>query len=257
MPDVIQGLIIMEPSRFSECVHIGEVAKRIAGYIGDKLPPEFDMIVETFCKLPRHTTLHQIFTELESRGISYEAIKKTMDLLVKYGLVQKLHLESGDVYEPYMHGRHHIHYICVNCGRIYEDSDGDIDSVITNLARRKFGFTPFYSRVNVYGMCGECARHEREPVPLNYLSSGRSGIIESINGGKAVKNRLYAMGLKIGRRIEIVNNVGSVIIAIDGNRVAIGQGMAQKIRVRPIDIEDLKFQDKKSRSHGDSEITEE
>ena len=49
-------------------------------------------------------------------------------------------------------------------------------------------------------------------------------------------NRLASMGLSAGKTVTIVRNSGEgpVIVDLDGSRIAVGRGMAEKIFVEPI-----------------------
>jgi ferrous iron transport protein A len=54
-------------------------------------------------------------------------------------------------------------------------------------------------------------------------------------GGRMLRARLLAMGLNLGREIEILqNNRGLIIVGINGGRVALGRGISQKILAEPV-----------------------
>ncbi len=57
--------------------------------------------------------------------------------------------------------------------------------------------------------------------------------IHSIRGGIKIQERLLSMGIVIGDKLEILQrqNKGAVLISKEGNRFALGGGMAQKINV--------------------------
>ena len=68
------------------------------------------------------------------------------------------------------------------------------------------------------------------------MDSGQSGTVIEIAGGHGLANRLYALGIRPGKRITKVSSMfarGPVIIQVDRAEVAIGFGMANKIVVRP------------------------
>ncbi len=69
-------------------------------------------------------------------------------------------------------------------------------------------------------------------VSLLDLDPGDSGRVVNINAGWNGTKRLYEMGLNTGARFRVVkNDTGPVIIALSGNKLAIGRGLAQKISV--------------------------
>lgn len=70
------------------------------------------------------------------------------------------------------------------------------------------------------------------------LADARPGshlILDSINAGTRLKERLLSMGFPIGHTFFVQhNNRGSVVIGSDSNRVAIGKGMAMKLLVSQV-----------------------
>ena len=62
------------------------------------------------------------------------------------------------------------------------------------------------------------------------LSKGDTGKVKRINAGRGATKRLYEMGLNTGASVKVVkNNNGPVIVSLNGNKVALGRGLAQKI----------------------------
>lgn len=73
---------------------------------------------------------------------------------------------------------------------------------------------------------------------LQNLSEIPAGIrvrLNAINGGKMLKRRLMSLGICIGTEFEIVNQRNNgVVLARDGNRVALGAGVIDKLLVEKI-----------------------
>ena len=70
--------------------------------------------------------------------------------------------------------------------------------------------------------------------PLEHLlaefPAGRRVRITGHRGGRMLRARLLAMGLNLGREVEIIqNNRGLIIVGVNGGRVALGRGISQKI----------------------------
>jgi Fur family ferric uptake transcriptional regulator len=61
-------------------------------------------------------------------------------------------------------------------------------------------------------------------------------LIKGFNGGARARLRLLTMGLRVGDRIEVINNMGQgqLVIAVDFKRLVLGRGLAQKIIVTPL-----------------------
>ncbi len=70
---------------------------------------------------------------------------------------------------------------------------------------------------------------------LDEIPVGRRVRITGHRGGRMLRARLLAMGLNLGREVEILqNNRGLIIVGINGGRVALGKGISQKILAEPV-----------------------
>ena len=71
---------------------------------------------------------------------------------------------------------------------------------------------------------------------LTEAKQGAKLVMISIAGGMGAEKRLAEMGLYPGEQIKIINNSGTgpVTIGIKGTKLALGQGLAQKILVREV-----------------------
>lgn len=72
-------------------------------------------------------------------------------------------------------------------------------------------------------------------LPLGLLSEGQVAEIVAVPGadGEACASRAEAMGLRIGRRVVMLNNCGGpVLVKVDESRIAVDRGVAMKIKVR-------------------------
>lgn len=73
-------------------------------------------------------------------------------------------------------------------------------------------------------------------APLSAITAGQTVELVSIEGGRRLRKRLADLGLGVGERVRVVQNppVGPLILAVkEDARIAIGRGMARKMRVRP------------------------
>ena len=65
--------------------------------------------------------------------------------------------------------------------------------------------------------------------------AGHRVVITGYRGGRMLRARLLAMGLNLGREVEVIrNNRGLIIVGINGGRVALGRGISQKILTQPV-----------------------
>ena len=69
-----------------------------------------------------------------------------------------------------------------------------------------------------------------EKRSLSSLKKNESGIIYEIAGGCSSRNRLCELGLNRGVSVQIVkNDIGPLILNMQGHKLAIGKGLADKI----------------------------
>jgi ferrous iron transport protein A len=89
----------------------------------------------------------------------------------------------------------------------------------------RHGFIPFRHRFIPEG----------ELVTLARLQPGQGGVVVEILGRHRLTERLAALGIRPGKRITKVSSMlmrGPVTIQVDSAQVAIGFGMAIKIKVK-------------------------
>ena len=71
---------------------------------------------------------------------------------------------------------------------------------------------------------------------LSKVPVGHKIRLNAIHGGKALTRRLLALGISLGSEFEVINHRGDgVVLARDGNRVALGSGISNKLFVETID----------------------
>jgi len=66
------------------------------------------------------------------------------------------------------------------------------------------------------------------------LTSGETGVIRQINGGRGLIRRLHSLGIHEKVKVKKVSNAilrGPVVISINNREIALGRGMAAKIYV--------------------------
>jgi Fe2+ transport system protein FeoA len=68
---------------------------------------------------------------------------------------------------------------------------------------------------------------------LSRVDQGKEVTLVRISGGRGIRSKLYSMGLVPGSAFTVLSRGrrGPVILSIKDARLAIGQGMAQKIFV--------------------------
>jgi ferrous iron transport protein A len=71
---------------------------------------------------------------------------------------------------------------------------------------------------------------------LGLVPKGKRARIVEIRGGQKVTRRLLSLGLRVGSEVEVLHHRGhGVVVASDGNRIALGGGVADKLLMQLIE----------------------
>lgn len=112
-------------------------------------------IAEVFFAGDKHLSLGEILdlTKEKRGGIGYATVYRTMRLLADAGFASEHKFgEAQTRYEPAVDGEHHDHLICLDCGRILEFEDPEIESAQERAARSR-GFEVVSHKHEIYVHC--------------------------------------------------------------------------------------------------------
>lgn len=71
---------------------------------------------------------------------------------------------------------------------------------------------------------------------LGEILVGQKVRLVAVDGGRQLVRRLLSLGLCIGSEVEVLHHRGhGVVVARAGNRVALGKGIAEKLRAEVLD----------------------
>jgi Fur family ferric uptake transcriptional regulator len=123
-------------------------------------------ILDILSRTSKHMSAKEIFTSLLENypGISLSTVYRTLDLLSRMGLIQRLDIGDGQIRYEYRSNEkkdHHHHFICKKCGKIVDYSDfidEELDLIKKaeeNLAR-KYHFIVHDHNIEFYGLCKDC-----------------------------------------------------------------------------------------------------
>ena len=138
---------------------------------GLKTTRQREEILNIFLNSPGHKNLSQIYAQVAKVNpkIGYTTVYRTLKLLTRLGLADQRKFVDGETrYEPTSQGNHHDHLICLDCGKIIEFEDQDLEALQNTVAQRH-RFKVFNHRMELYGRCAQCnqkkkpaAKKERE-----------------------------------------------------------------------------------------------
>jgi Fur family ferric uptake transcriptional regulator len=193
------------------------------------------LILEAFLGTTEHLSVKTVREQLETMGHDLDAdfIGETLDLLCRYGYAYKKEFEGQEVQYEHRHiGWHHDHLICAECGKIQEFNNPEIEALQRQIARSR-NFTLLHHNMELYGICAGCRKQRRPVLPLSFVLPGEQVVIDRLEGGSQVQQRLADMGLTPGTTIEVIkaSGPGPIIVAFRGSRLALGRGLSQKVLV--------------------------
>ena len=91
-------------------------------------------------KSKEHRNADEIYFSVlkKKTKVSRATVYRTIDVLVKHGLVKKIDgVESGSLYENKLDREHHYHMICLETGKIIEFYNKELENLQDKIAREK------------------------------------------------------------------------------------------------------------------------
>ncbi len=129
-----------------------------------------DHIVDAFLAQPDHVSIEELLARVRERdpAIGYATVYRTLKLLSESGVANERRFGDGLTrYELADDETHHDHLICVECQRIVEFEEPEVERLQDEIAR-KHGFAVRWHKHELYGVCPECQRRQasaRESKP--------------------------------------------------------------------------------------------
>ncbi|MDA8142027.1 MAG: transcriptional repressor [Desulfobacteraceae bacterium] len=205
-------------------------------------------VLEVFLGTEHHVTSQELDSLLRQNGYHFsgEFIQQTIDLMCRYGFAQANRFDDGQIRYEHRHlGQHHDHLICTKCQKIIEFENHTLEQLQRQIAA-SHGFHILQHKMELYGICRECIGLRDQVLTLDMAKPGERLKVVAFSGGAQSKLRLVSMGLRVGDEIEVITNIhkGQVVVACDFNRLVLGQGLAQKVRVSPLTLAGKEMQHK-------------
>lgn len=119
-------------------------------------------ILEIFQKsVVRHMTAEDVYRELlndNSRDVGLATVYRVLTQFEQAGILSRTHFESGKAIFEINEGKHHDHLLCLDCGRVEEFVDPEIERRQKKIAT-EHGFVLQEHSLALYATC------KREPCP--------------------------------------------------------------------------------------------
>ncbi len=102
----------------------------------------------------RHMTAEDVFRVLldERTDIGLATVYRVLTQFEQAGILLRSHFESGKAVYELNEGQHHDHLVCLDCGRVEEFYDAEIEKRQHDVARAK-GFDIADHALSLYAHC--------------------------------------------------------------------------------------------------------
>ncbi len=118
-----------------------------------------EVVADVVFSTTEHLSVEEIEARLKERGerIGKATIYRTMEILVRSGLVEEHDFGEGFKRYEHLFGQQpvHEHLICTHCGKVIEFQSPEVIRVQEETARQH-GFLPVRHRLAIYGLCADC-----------------------------------------------------------------------------------------------------
>lgn len=151
-----------------------QVRESLQGFLSGKglrRTVQREAIIEAAFSTKEHYTAEELLVMARKieKSVSRATVYRTLPLLVESGLLHELNLGSDTkVYDPnFVEHPTHNHLICVDCNKIIEFEDTNME-LLENCISRRLGFSPASKAVKIEGHCDELklkgtCRNRRRP----------------------------------------------------------------------------------------------
>jgi Fur family ferric uptake transcriptional regulator len=160
---------------------------------GLRLTKQREALVTLIFRNDDHFRPEELLAKLRTSdgSVSRATIYRTISLLVESGMLREISLGGGErLYDPnFLKSPHHNHLICVDCRKIVEFEDPNID-IMQNCITRRLGFSPTQKAIRIEGSCDM----------LRLLGTCKN--FRGVKGGKGMK------GSNVRQRKATVRNAG-------------------------------------------------
>ena len=125
---------------------------------GMKITRPREIVVKEALAVKGHLTADDLWSRVRKKdsAASKATVYRTLQLLTQSRLIEPRDFEQGKLYYEQMVGhKHHDHLICLECGKITEFENLEIEELQEKVAK-KYNFTIASHSHKMYGTCARC-----------------------------------------------------------------------------------------------------
>lgn len=122
------------------------------------------LILNTFLKTSQHVSVEDVYRMVnrDKRQVGYATVHRTMKLISGCGLAREVMFDDGIArFENIRGRRHHHHLVCTRCRRVIEFTSEVMDRVEQDIVT-KHRFRPLSHHYEIFGLCWECRKKDRD-----------------------------------------------------------------------------------------------
>ena len=127
---------------------------------GLKSTQQRDLVVREALGSLGHFNADELWIKVQKKNkrVSKATIYRTLQLLTQSRLIEPRDFEQGKLYyEQMVNHRHHDHLICLECGKITEFENAEIERLQEEIAKQ-YHFTITSHSHKMYGICSGCQK---------------------------------------------------------------------------------------------------
>ena len=113
----------------------------------------------------RHLTAEDVYRQLlaQNLDIGLATVYRVLTQFEQAGILSRSHFESDRAIYELNQGEHHDQLVCLDCGRVEEFHDAEIEALQINVAKKQ-GFEIADHALSIYAHCRkpDCSYRERK-----------------------------------------------------------------------------------------------
>jgi Fur family transcriptional regulator, peroxide stress response regulator len=124
---------------------------------GLRLTPQRDVLLRVLSETTGHPTADDLVQKVRSvlPSVSHATVYRNVQELVRAGLIGTLERAGGAVQFEINPEEHH-HFVCRNCGQVWDVYLGGVDFRVDRRRSRLKGFQIDRREVQLHGLCARC-----------------------------------------------------------------------------------------------------
>ncbi len=129
---------------------------------GFRITPQRQIILDVLHEAGGHCTPEEVYQRVQSKSsaINRTTIYRTLEFLVRLGLVTTAHVQGNQVIYELASEHPHHHLVCQQCDRVEMIDHQLIESMFTNLETQS-GYKINSDHLVLFGICPHCQTFEQ------------------------------------------------------------------------------------------------